>query len=711
MTDTPVPLLVVDDDPINRDMLSRRLVRSGFAVETAASGREALAFVDTRPTELVLLDVQMPGMSGLDVLQAIRRTRLSSVLPVLMVTAKDQSEDIVAALELGADDYITKPIDFPVALARIRTQLARKRAEERLRESEERYALAARGANDGLWDWNLTSGEMYFSPRWKTIVGCEEHEVGSQPREWFDRVHPDDQSRVQDELGAHLAGRTSHLETEHRIRHQSGAFRWVLTRGIAVRDANGVAVRMAGSQADLTDGKVVDPLTSLPNGLLLNDRLDRALHSRLEDGHGCAVLFLDLDEFKTINDSLGERCGDDLLRAVAGRLAAALRSTDSIAHAETEWTSPPASIEHTLARLGGDEFIILLDDVRSAIDASRVAERIQRSLVSPFVVSGRDIFTSASIGIALSQADQTRPQDLLRDAHTAMVRAKSGGKGQSEMFDPTMRAQVLHRLEQDTELRLALARGEFLPYFQPIVDLGTGRLCGFEALLRWCHPRRGIVSPAEFVPVIEDNGLVVPIGQQFFDRVCRHLREWQQTDTRAEPLTINVNFASRQFVDEELAMQLVRSLERTHLSPTQIVIEITERTALQDEERTHRVLEQLRDAGFRIVLDDFGTGYSSLSCLYQLPISGFKLDCALVQAGQRHPALLKTVVKLAESLELSVTAEGIETEAQCQHLRALGCNMGQGYLFARPVDATQAAEMIARDEVWLPVAVMGPECC
>jgi len=702
MRDVQAPLLVVDDDPTNRDMLSRRLVRSGFSVETSASGPEALARLERGPVELVLLDVQMPGMSGLEVLRTIRTTRPSSVLPVLMVTAKDQSEDIVAALELGADDYVTKPIDYPVALARIRTQLARKRAEERLRVSEERYALAAQGANDGLWDWDLTSGHVYFSSRWKAIVGCTDEEIGVEPIEWLGRVHIEDAGRVKQVLEAHLAGQAPHFESEYRIRHNSGAFRWVLARGLAVRNAEGVAVRIAGSQADLTDSKVVDPLTGLPNRLLLQDRLDQALrHHRPQDGRFCAVLFIDLDDFKRINDSLGSYAGDELLQSVARRLERVLRASDTVARASSLSSDLPFVLEHTLARLGGDEFIVLLHDVRSAVDVSRVTDRIQLGLTEPFTLSGQDVFMSASVGVALSCDQRHGPQAIIEDAHTAMARAKSAGTGRAEVFDAAMRAEVTERLQLDTALRQALLRDEFLPYYQPIIDLNTGRLAGFEALLRWRHPTRGMVMPSEFIPVIEENGLVTPIGRQFFEHVCRDLRAWQEQYPAGGRLWVNVNFASQQFLEEGLAARLAQSLAETGLSPLQIVIEITERTAITNPALTLQVFEQLREAGFRVVMDDFGTGYSSLADLHRLPISGLKLDPAFIETCDRHPALLKTVIALSESLQLSVTAEGIESLEQCDRLRSVGCEFGQGYLFERPVPAERAAAIVAEDRIWL----------
>jgi PAS domain S-box-containing protein len=323
------PLLLVDDTPANREMLSRRLERLGYIVVLAASGPEALQVVAEQRIRLVLLDVEMPGMSGLDVLSTLRQRYSPIELPVIMVTARQQREDIIQALTLGANDYVTKPIDLPIAAARIQTQLSLSQSEAALRESEERYALAARGANDGLWDWNLASGSVYFSPRWKLMLGSDEDEIGTSPDEWFTRIHPDDVARVRSDVNAHLKGATPQFESEHRLMHRDGAYRWMLVRGLAIRDDNGRPSRFAGSLTDITEGKVSDPLTGLPNRLLFLDRLERAVQRRKRDrGNLYAVLFLDLDRFKFVNDSLGHLSGDRLLVAISRRLQHCLRATD-----------------------------------------------------------------------------------------------------------------------------------------------------------------------------------------------------------------------------------------------------------------------------------------------------------------------------------------------------------------------------------------------
>jgi diguanylate cyclase (GGDEF)-like protein/PAS domain S-box-containing protein len=694
-------LLVVDDNESNRDLLSRRLERRGHRVLVAAGGREALRLVQTEAIDLLLLDVEMPEMSGLEVLQVIRADDATQRLPVLMVTAQDQSAQIVTAFELGADDYITKPIDFPVALARIRTQLLRRQAEELVRESEQQYALAAAGANDGLWDWKIAANRLYFSPRWKAIVGhAADDDIGSRPQDLFDRIHPDDRARVRREVESHLAGLTAFFESEHRIRHASGAYRWALSRGLATRDGDGVATRMAGSLTDVTDGKAVDALTGLPNRLLLTDRLERVFQqTRHRSDRRFAVLFLDLDGFKVVNDSLGHLAGDRLLQAVARRLESALRGSDG-AGAGTAVTAPEP--EHTLARLGGDEFVVLLHDVKDVLDATRVADGILHAFGRPFPIDGREVFTEASIGIAVSTDAYTRASEVMRDADTAMYRAKTLGKGRAEVFDADMRERVTRRLQLDTALRVAIERHEFVPFFQPLIDMKTGRLVGFEALIRWRHPERGIVSPSEFVPVLEEKGLIVPVGRRLVQEVCSHLGTWRRDLPQAANLWVNVNFAGQQLADDRLAMQLLETLEDAQLGPADLVVEITEATAISNLELTNRVLAGVREAGMRVALDDFGTGYSSLACLDELPITGLKLDPTFTARHGRRSAILRAVVGLASALEFTVTAEGIETETQRRDLRDVGCHYGQGYLFARPLAPEAVAEVIARDARWFP---------
>lgn len=446
-------LLIVDDEELNRDMLQRRLLRHGYEVETASSAAEGFALMEQKPVDLLLLDVQMPEMSGFDMLKELR-TRFSPVqLPVIMVTAKSQSEDVVEAFDLGANDYVTKPVDLPVVLARIRTQIARRQAERQLVEMQERYTLAVRGTNDGLWDWKIDTNRLFFSPRWNQLMGGAAEESIGTLETWLERIHPEDVARVRTELDEHLCGLSPHFENEHRVRREDGQFGWVLVRGMVVRDADHLPTRMAGSMTDITEGKVADALTGLPNRVLYTDRLARLIeHQRRYPEFQFAVLFLDLDRFKNINDSFGHAAGDQLLIQAAQRLDQNVRNSDTVSRPEGDRFAAKVG-GNTVARMGGDEFAILLTNLRDASDASTVADRICRIFQRPFTISGHEVFSSVSVGIALSGIDQDTPANLIRDADTALYRAKENGRGRFEVFDQVMRQEVMERLTGETDFR------------------------------------------------------------------------------------------------------------------------------------------------------------------------------------------------------------------------------------------------------------------
>jgi len=695
MSSPPSRILIVDDNEMNRDMLARRLERKGYEIRVAESARSLLERIQEDAADLVLLDVQMPGISGLDALQTLRGCYSAIQLPIIMVTAKDQSEDIVKALDLGANDYLTKPIDFPVALARIRTQVALKKAEEALRESEERFALAAQGSNDGLWDWNLVDNAIYFSPRWKIMLGYQESEIANRPEEWLDRIHVADRERVKDELASHQRGLTPHFESENRVQHKDGSFRWMLSRGLAVHDASGRALRMAGSQTDITGGKVSDALTGLPNRLLFIDRLMRLIeHTKRHKDYLFAVLFLDLDGFKMINDSLGHVIGDQLLVGVANRLEKCLRVSDTVTRIEKLFT---------IARLGGDEFTILLDQVKDPSDATLIAERLMNALAAPFSLNGQKIFTSMSIGIALSTIGYDNAEDILRDADTAMYRAKSLGKARYAVFDLAMRARVIARLQLETDLRDALAREEFRNFYQPIVSLDSGRITGFEALLRWQHPTRGLLQPLDFIPVAEETGMIRELGWWNLQKACRQISAWNECRNGSPLLTISVNLSVKQFLQPDLVAEIRELLREIGIPPDTLKLEITESTVMTDPSAAVEMLLQIKSLGVQLSIDDFGTGYSSLSYLHRFPLDTLKIDRSFTKAmgqGGDSMEILRTILPMANSLRLNVVAEGVETAEQLAILRKLRCEFAQGYYFSEPVTADQAKALLEKHPKW-----------
>ena len=559
MSQPNATLLLVDDDAMNRDALARRLSRSGYTVVTAENGSDALRVIRERRIDAVLLDVMMPGMSGLETLRQLRQMRSVADLPVIMVTAKDESDDVVEALDLGANDYVTKPIDFAVALARIRTQVATRRA---------------------------------------------------------------------------------------------------------------------------------DPLTGLPNRVLFMDRLNRMLTRAQTAGSPTfAVLFLDLDRFKVINDSLGHAAGDALLVELAKRLEHSLRTADTVARFEGN---------HTLARIGGDEFTILLDGVGDVERALAIANRLRAVVAQPFHLQGREVVTSISIGLVVSAARYRRAEDMVRDADTAMYRAKELGKARCEIFDTSMLAAAEERLVVESDLRHALDRQELEVYYQPIVSLSEERLSGFEALLRWHHPRRGLVLPAEFIPIAEETGLIVPIGTWVLHESCRQLRAWEQEFPGCDHLAINVNLSARQCMHPDLVGDVRRILDDTGVQPSRLKLEITEGVVLENSDAVVNVLRELRGLGVQLGLDDFGMGYSALSYLQHFPFQTIKIDRTFVSGMQEgsNMEIIRAIVSLASGFSMNVTAEGIETVDQVKRLQALACEFGQGYYFDKPLTREDARAIL-----------------
>jgi diguanylate cyclase (GGDEF)-like protein/PAS domain S-box-containing protein len=594
--------------------------------------------------------------------ERIRQRKDGSVFPVQLLS------DVVV-------DETGRPLGI-VTLCEDITE--RKRAEEALRQSEERYALAVRGTNDGIWDWDLDADRVHYSVRWKAILGFEDADVGEGPEEWLGRVHPDDVERVKSKLADHRDGRTPLFEDEHRIRHKDGVYRWVLSRGFAVRDAAGLAYRMAGAETDVTDRRAYDPLTGLPNRALLVERVgDAAARARRRSEHRYAVLFIDLDGFKAVNDTLGHPAGDQVLIAVARRLEACVRPGDVV------------------ARLGGDEYAVLLERIDEPSGATDVAARILEELRAPVPVGGRDVAVAASIGIAVSVTGREAVDDLLRDADTAMYRAKAAGKGRYDVFDEELRLQLLARSDLEAALRGAVDRGEFHVLFQPILRLSTGRLAGFEALLRWQRAER-VWEPHEFLPAVEETGLILPIGSVVLREACRQARRWQQLGTGGALLPVSVNLSDKQFRDPALATRIEAILAETGLPPAGLRLDVSEAAIIESAGTETSALARLRSKGLKIYIDDFGSGYSSLRYLHAFPVDGLKIDrSVLARLDSGSEPLVRAILEAARSIGIPVVAEGMETDAQWSRMRGLPCELAQGFRFSPPVDADTAVSLLA----------------
>ena len=569
---------------------------------------------------------------------------------------------------------------------------ARAQAERLLKRNEARLALAAEGANDGLWEWDLRTQEFYFSNRWLSMIGLPGPARIGRPDEWTSRVHEEDRASLKKALELHLTGKQEHLCHEHRVLHENGTYRRFLVRGVAVRGAGRRPVRIAGSLTDTTEQAIarerlrtagfLDPLTGLCNRSMFVEGLGgRLAEFKQRPRSRFAVLYLDLDRFKIVNDSLGHLVGDELLTAVSRRLESCLRQGD------------------TLARLGGDEFAILLNELAEAQQANAIAFRIQDAVSAPFSIGGREVFTSASIGIAFGLAEYTDPDEIMRDADIAMYHAKSRGKARHEVFDADMHARAQDRLGLESDLRRAVQHNDFELHYQPIVSLASGMCVGFESLIRWTRDGEP-VSPVTFIPIAEELGLIEPIGTWALREACKTFAEWRRRYTDMELECITVNVSSRQLMQQNFLMLVEQAVHEARLQPCELRLEITETALMDNPTAAARLLQELREFGVKIYLDDFGTGYSSLSHLHRLPVDALKIDRSFVKSLllPDRPAIVESILALGRTMNTSVVAEGIESEVQWRELERLGCTRAQGYLFSRPVSAAAAEKILAARE-------------
>ena len=560
---------------------------------------------------------------------------------------------------------------------------------ERVAQNDQRYAIAARAATDGLWDWSLKSNEIYLSPRWKSMLGYGDEEIGSDPNEWLDRVHSKDLGRLLGRLSDHLHRGAPHFESEHRILHHDGGYRWVRSRGIAVRSSEGEAVRIVGWQTDITDRKLAeerlkheawhDPLTDLPNRAYFQGQLQRAAAQlSAQPGRLFALLFLDLDHFKDINDTLGHALGDQVLIALADRLRHSVRPGD------------------TVSRLGGDEFAILLRSLKDPAEASHIAERILRDLSHKFKVGEHEVMVQISIGISLSSDSPDKPADLLRNADAAMYRAKSLGRARFEQFNPQRDTPALESHYLEASLGRALENEELRVHYQPIVLLPDGKIGCCEALLRWHDPRKGLVLPDEFLPVAEETGMIIHIGEWLLRKACVEAKSWRDAGF---PTRVSVNISSRQFTSQDLYGVVSRALMETGLDPRFLQLELAETVMMEATAASIEPLLQLSALGVQICLDDFGMGYSSLIYLRRFPISRLKIDGFYIREITTDPAdatMAAGLIALAHSLGLKVVAERVETAEQLTFLRSEECDEVQGDVICPVLSPADCFEFLQR---------------
>jgi len=628
---------------------------------------------------LVLADLRASSNKHENVFRGLSRFAANG-RPSLMLIVDTPPEDPAAMLGLGIDDLIVSPVDpqffkiqIELAIRRVHGRLGEESSSAETLTSYEHLLRAEEGADRGSWDWDLVADTVYFSRHWKSMLGFGEDEIGTDPEEWLGRLHPDDEENTRQAIQTIRTGEAVEFEHRYRMRHRDGSLRWLSARGKAMfRD--GSATRFFGEHTDVTEAHerqlrlehdaLHDPLTDLPNRTVLIDRLQQAISrvGRRQD-RTFAVLFFDLDRFKNVNDSLGHLAGDKLLAAIAHRVRATCRPAD------------------TVARFGGDEFVIIVEDITDVRSATAVAERVQEALRLPFDLEGIEVFTSISIGIVVWNPVYENAEQVLRDADTAMYRAKNLGKNCYAVFDEQMHATVVATLKLENDLRRAVARNEFRVFYQPILTLDDGRIVGFEALVRWQHPEKGLVEPAGFIRVAEEMGLIIQIDRWVAEESCRQLRAWNMQFRINPPLTMNVNISTTQFRQPDIVPTIDHILRKTGLYGQSLKLEVTESALLEDIRYASAMLEQLRALNIGICIDDFGTGYSSLSYLRRFEIDTLKIDRSFVAqmlVDEENAEIVRTISTLAGNLGKETVAEGVETASQLEELIALGVNRIQG---------------------------------
>lgn len=693
-----IRILVAEDEPTSRLLMQAALQKSGFEVALAVDGVDALRRFHAQSCDMVMLDVDMPGMNGYQVCAELRKD-VGDALPIVMVTGMDDIESIERAYDSGATDFMAKPINWSLIGHRVRYLYRAYQALLDLRAANARNEAILNAIPDLMFEMDMDGRYLdCHSPRDDLLAAPPEVLLGNTVAD----ILPADAAAVCMSALREANEKGFSTGKQFELTLDTGR-RWFELSVARKMDITGEQPRCIVLSRDISQRKEAesrivklayfDSLTGLPNRQFFLERLEREIRRAGHHGEKLAILFLDLDGFKSINDTLGHGAGDLVLQWTAERLRGGLRPSDLVARPEA------GEPELELARLGGDEFTVLLPVLAHSEDAMVVAHRIRTLIVRPFNLEGRDVVLSASIGIAVFPHDGTDAGTLLKHADTAMYHAKDEGRNNCQFYSKSLTQQAMQRLNMTTSLRLALERDEFHLVYQPQFDVATGRIHSVEALIRWQHPEQGLVSPARFIPMAEENGLIVPIGEWVLRSACRDAAQWQREGGR---LRVAVNLSPMQFRSPGLLESIQTILDETGLAPDLLELEVTEGALMEDSEATLATLQALRDGGMRLALDDFGTGYSSMSYLKRLPLHNLKVDQSFVRGlpddGDNH-AIVKAIVSLAKNLGFTVTAEGVETLDQASILKGLACETLQGYYFSQPIPGADILDILGRQ--WL----------
>ena len=694
--------LIVDDDAMMRLLIRQTLERAGFACHEAVNGAAALEQFSTLQPDILLMDVMMPQMDGYEACARLRQRPDGAMVPVLMLTGLDDLESINRAYEVGATDFISKPISWGVLGHRARYMLRASQAFRDLAKHQASLENAQRIAHLGSWEWDLIREEIHWSTETYRILGLETGEaiVGFEP--FIDLVHPDDRALVQAAFQQLL--KTGKFSSEGaRILRPDGTLRHIQLQGVGSFDTTGSVQHINGTIQDVSELKraeerirhlaYYDGITGLPNRQYFMERLQHALTQSRRHNRQLGVLSLNLDQFKRINDTLGHTAGNELLMSVASRLAEVVRQDDTLAH-------PDQQSADAIARLDGDEFSLLISELVHYHDAARVARRLLDELRKPFSAAGQEIFVSASIGMALYPLDGEDAESLIKNAGAAMHFAKDQGRDNYQFYSRAMNSTALEKLSMESQLRKALEREELILHYQPKIRASTREVIGLEALIRWQHPELGMVPPSSFIKLAEDTGLIVPIGDWVLSEAARQNTAWQRE--ALPPVHVGVNIAGLHFRQGQLMQSVAAALRGSSLDPACLELEVTESMLMDGVEVTLKTLFELKEMGVRLAIDDFGTGYSSLAYLKRFPLDSLKIDRSFIKdlpGDSEDAAITKAIIAMAHSLKLSVVAEGVETLKQLAFLQQHGCDLIQGFLFSRPVPADQIPQLLTGGEL------------
>ncbi len=694
-------ILVIDDDEMVCMMLSDILGKEGFEIVVASNGREGLEQCrDVRP-DMILLDVMMPEMDGFACLQEVRKLAKTELLPIAMLTATDDVESIHRAFDLGATDFISKPIHWPTLSHRIRYMLRATETLKKLAKNEATLRNAQKLARLGHWEWDVAADQLACSDEAIKVLGLDRQITRKNLSDLFRAVHPADVGKVQKATRLCLQSGVP-FNLDFRSIHGDGTEHFIHAQGAPLRDEDNAVVQLAGLVQDITEYRRIedqvrilshyDGLTGLANRTTFKEILSQGISYCDRYGAKLAALFVSIDKFKRINETYGPSVGDSILRQFTERLERAVRESDYVAVAtEINYT------DATISRLGGNEFTVLTNHIKDSCDMVKIAKRIIQGTEIPYLIDDLEVFLTLSIGICVYPGDGHDVDSFIQNGEFAMHHARELGHNQHEFFSKSLNVEAFKKLAMENSLRRAIERNELMLYFQPKYNIITGYMIGMEALLRWRHPEMGLVPPLDFIPLAEESGLIITIGEWVIDAACRQNKAWQAAGMSFLPVAVNVSGA--QFLQKNFASKVADILARTGLAPECLELEMTESILMGDVSTTMHTLKRVKEMGIKISVDDFGTGYSSLSYLNKFPIDELKVDRSFVMhlPGNKGDAMITSaIINLAHSLDLQVVAEGVETEEQADFLSRSGCQVMQGYLYSKPVPADEILELAGR---------------